>query len=106
MEPPLSIAVCEDNPADAALLLSHIRGSGIAHWCETFSSGEALLAAFAPGKYDMIFLDIYMAGLRGVDAAGKIRETDRTVTLVFTTTSTEHTLEGYRLKGPPIWKSL
>ncbi len=96
---PLNIAVCEDNPADADRLLSHIRGSGIAYWCEAFSSGEALLSAFAPGKYDIIFLDIYMAGLRGVDAAGRIRETDRTVTLVFTTTSTEHTLEGYRLKA-------
>lgn len=99
MELPLNIAVCEDNPADAERLLSHIQSSGLAHRCDAFSSGEALLAAFAPGKYDIIFLDIYMAGLRGVDAAGKIRETDRAVMLVFTTTSTEHTLEGYRLKA-------
>ncbi len=98
MDTPLNIAVCEDNPADTALLLSHITHSGIAARCEAFPSGEALLAAFRPGKYDLVFLDIYMEGLQGVEVAGKIRETDRTVTVVFTTTSTDHTLAGYRLK--------
>ena len=40
-----------------------------------------------------------MDGIKSVEAAAKIRKTDRTVTLVFTTTSTEHTLESYRLKA-------
>lgn len=99
MTTPLQIAICEDTPADAELLVSHIMESNIASRHETFSSGEELLAAFMPGKYDLIFLDIYMGGMKGVDAAAEIRKTDRTVTLAFTTTSTEHTLEGYRLKA-------
>lgn len=94
-----AIAICEDTPADAQLLLSYISDSGIAGRCESFSSGEALLEAFRPGKYDLIFLDIYMGGMKGVDAAAEIRKADRTVTLAFTTTSTEHTLESYRLKA-------
>ena len=40
-----------------------------------------------------------MGGMKGVDAAAEIRKADRTVTLAFTTTSTEHTLESYRLKA-------
>ena len=36
---------------------------------------------------------------QGIDAATKIRATDSVVTLAFTTTSTEHTLESYRLKA-------
>ena len=99
MNTSLQIAICEDIPADAELLVSHITESGIASQHETFSSGEALLAAFVPGKYDLIFLDIYMGGIKGVDAAAQIRGADRTVTLAFTTTSTEHTLESYRLKA-------
>lgn len=99
MDAPLKIAICEDTPADAELLLSHLAEIGIAAEAEAFSSGEALLAAFLPGKYDLIFLDIYMGGIRGVDAASEIRKVDRTVTLAFTTTSKEHALESYRLKA-------
>lgn len=100
MDRPLHIAVCEDNATDAARLLDCIGQSGGA-WNKpaVFRSGEALLRAFAPGRYDLIFLDIYMEGMRGIDAAAKIREADPTVTLAFTTTSTEHTLESYRLKA-------
>lgn len=99
MDAPLKIAVCEDSPRDTELLLGLIAQSGIAGQCEGFPSGEALLDVFAPGKYDLIFLDIYMDGIQGVDAAARIREADRTVTLAFTTTSTDHTLESYRMKA-------
>lgn len=99
MDTPLQIAVCEDNPADAKLLGYPMAESGIANRPEVFPSGEALLAAFQPGKYDLIFLGIYMSGMKGVDAAAEIRKADRTVTLAFTTTGTEHTLESYRLKA-------
>ena len=99
MDTPLQIAICEDAPADAELLVSYIMGSGIACRCEAFASGEALLETFQPGKYNLIFLDIYMDGMKGVDAASEIRKADRAIMLSFTTTSTEHALEGYRLKA-------
>lgn len=98
-EAPLHIALCEDTQSDRELLERQLAESGFAVEYESFSSGEELLLAFLPGKYDVIFLDIYMDGIKGVEAAAKIRKTDRTVTLVFTTTSTEHTLESYRLKA-------
>ena len=98
-EAPLHIALCEDTQSDRELLERQLAESGFAVEYESFSSGEELLLAFLPGKYDVIFLDIYMDGIKGVEAAAKIRKADRTVTLVFTTTSTEHTLESYRLKA-------
>ena len=42
-------------------------------------------------------MDIYMDGMTGVEAVRKIREMDETIPIAFTTTSTEHTLESYRL---------
>ena len=99
MDTPLKIAICEDTPADTDLLLSHLTEIGIVTEIEAFSSGEALLSAFLPGKYDLIFLDIYMVGIKGVDVAAQIRKIDRTVTLAFITTSKEHALESYRLKA-------
>ncbi len=100
MTRPLKIALCEDKKEDMDLLYECIRQSKIITLCDAFSSCEKLLSAFAPGDYDLIFLDIYMDGMSGIDAASKIRQMDTSVMLVFTTTSLEHTLESYRLKAP------
>ena len=100
MDTPLNIAVCEDRPGDRDLLLERIAACGIPARCETFACGEDLLAAFAPGRYDLIFMDIYMTGMNGVAAAGKIQEADETVLLAFTTTSPDYTRESYRLGAP------
>ena len=58
METPLRIALCEDMPEEADLLLRCISESGLPAECKAFSTGEALAAAFLPGQYDLIFLDI------------------------------------------------
>lgn len=100
METPLKIVVYEDSPKDAELLIRCILESGIPAEYEAFSFGEELLASFFAGRYDLIFLDIYMGDIQqGVDIAAEIRETDTSVTLAFTTSSKEHALESYRLKA-------
>ena len=65
--------------------------------CTQFGSSEELLEAFRPGKFDLLLMDIYMDGMTGVEAVQKIREMDDAIPIAFTTTSTEHTLESYRL---------
>ena len=95
----LRIAVCEDEPADMARLVKHIESSGVRSEILCFESGEAFLNSFRAGRYDVIFMDIYMGGEMGVEVAGKIRKVDKFVTLVFTTNSLDHTLESYRLKA-------
>lgn len=91
------VAVCEDNPLDMALIVNHINSSGYSLLLDTFTSGEDLLSSFFTKKYDLIFMDIYMEGMKGIDAAAKIRSMDNDVILAFTTTSLDHTLESYRL---------
>ena len=93
----LLAAVCEDDPVEQQNLLALIGESGIPVRCDVFSSGEAFLAAFQAGKYDLIFMDIYMSGLSGVEAVTQLRKTDETVPVAFVTTSLDHTLESYRL---------
>lgn len=99
MDIPFNVAICEDNPHDLARILSYISSSDIPIKCDTFSSGEELLEVFSLGRYDLIFLDIYLQGIRGIDAAAHIRTIDTSVTLAFTTTSLDHALESYRLKA-------
>lgn len=93
----LYIAVCEDNPLEQKQLLSLIEDSGISAKIMAFTCGEAFLKEFSTGRFDLIFMDIYLGGMTGVEIASKIRETDESVPIAFTTTSTEFTLESYRL---------
>ena len=64
-----------------------------------FDSGEAFLAAEEAQRFTAAFLDIYMDGLSGMDAAKELRKTDADCLLVFTTTSTDHALEGFQVRA-------
>lgn len=66
---------------------------------DEFTSGEALLRQFSAGKYDLIFLDIYMGGISGVETAKRIRSIDKNVMLVFVTTSNKFASESYAVKA-------
>lgn len=97
----MRIALIDDNLQDLEIL-----EQGIARWAgenyvplvpppRLFYSGEAFLSEFQKDLYDIIFLDIYMEGMTGMDAARKIRETDQDCRLIFTTTSFEFAAESY-----------
>ncbi|WP_392486701.1 LytR/AlgR family response regulator transcription factor [Haloimpatiens sp. FM7315] len=60
-----------------------------------FESGEAFLEHYTSYKYEIVFLDIYMNKLTGMDVAKKIAALDRNCSIIFFTTSDEHQLEGY-----------
>lgn len=62
---------------------------------EQFACGEAFLQTFAVGKYDVVFLDIFMGASNGIETAKKIRENDAMVKLVFVTTSNDFASESY-----------
>lgn len=94
---PLNLAICDDLPKEREALLALLEQAPIATNCTQFGSSEELLEAFRPGKFDLLLIDIYMDGMTGVEAVQKIREMDKAIPIAFTTTSTEHTLESYRL---------
>lgn len=99
MDHTLRIAICEDLPADRELLLRRIRESGVPAKCETHESGEAFLKTFKPGLYHLVYLDIYMDGLTGMQTAAAIREQDEAVLLAFTTTSHDHAFEANKYRS-------
>ena len=94
---PLTLAICDDLPEEREKLLRLLELSPITTVCAQFGSSEELLSAFRPGKFDLLLMDIYMDGMTGVEAVQRIRELDERIPIAFTTTSTEHALEGYRL---------
>ena len=62
-----------------------------------FHSADEFLRSFSAGKYDIIFLDIYLESTLGIELARKIRETDKDVLLAFCTTSNEFAAESYEV---------
>lgn len=97
------IAICDDLPEERATLAQMVRACcqkrQINEKIHLFSSGEDLLASFRPGRFHMVFLDIYMAGLSGMETARKIRHQDAVCALIFATTSYEHGIESFEVRA-------
>ena len=93
----MRIAIVDDDPAArqklATLLAERLPGTVPA----LFSDGESFLAAFAPGDYDLVLLDIFMGGCTGVDVARQVRAADDGVRLVFCTTGNGFASESYQV---------
>lgn len=97
-----SIAICDDLEGErvslARMVQAYARSHDISVQLRLFSSGEALLAALrGPGRIQLIFLDIYMPGLSGVETAQRVRSLDRDVAIVFATTSQDHGLDSFEV---------
>lgn len=61
---------------------------------EAFQSGEELLKDYTP-RFTVIFLDIDMAEVNGMEAARRIREVDETTAIIFITRMARYALQGY-----------
>jgi DNA-binding LytR/AlgR family response regulator len=99
VEQKLRIAICEDMKKDRDRLLSLIRETGTPAKCDIYPSGEALLERFRKGMYHLIYLDIYMNEINGMETARLIRERDEGVLLAFTTTSRDHAFEANKYRS-------
>ena len=95
----MNIAICDDLAQERTelreLLAAYMHEHSLrARICE-YNSGEAVLEAFAPGMFSLIFLDIYMQGLTGIQTARKLKEADPNCLIVFVTTSPEHGADAF-----------
>lgn len=107
----MKIAVCDDEKYFIDSLVSRIKK--LFHDADLqiteFSCGEDILRAYESGhRFDVIFLDIEMGTLNGMQTAEEIRLQDQDVILVFLTSHTEFAIQGYSvnafsyiLKGQP-----
>ena len=99
MENILNIAICEDSIEEEKHLTSMLRLSTIPNKYTVFHSGEELLDIYKPEEFDLLLMDIYMGGITGIETIEKIRTVDEDIPVAFVTTSTDFTLESYRLSA-------
>ena len=99
----MRIAIVDDRPEDraelAGLLKRYCAERRLAAETEAFSNAEAMFSVFAPGLFQILFLDIYMSGMNGMEAARRIRRDDSDCRLIFFTTSRAHAVESYAVRA-------
>lgn len=98
----LKIAVCDDNSIEldrlSTLLSAYCkRNAGLRY--HIFESATALLSSMYNTDYDILFLDIMMPDLDGMQAAHEIRKSNKDIKIIFLTSSPEFALESYSIKA-------
>jgi len=77
------VLVVDDEPQVLATLTELLQSAG--HAAIGASSGQAALATFAPGRFDVVLTNVGMAGMNGWELADRLRKLDPTVPILFIT---------------------
>ena len=97
-----NIALCEDNSLQREELKNNLSKVldeiGVEYKILTFETGEDLLKEY-PEKLDMLFLDIQMGELTGMETARKVRKYDDKVEIIFITALWDYIQKGYEVRA-------
>lgn len=98
----LRIAICDDNSdfltqLRLAINQWHNKPQGLVTEC--FTDGDALITAHTTSPFDIIMLDVIMPLINGIETAREIRRLDKSVKVVFLTSSPEFAVASYTVKA-------
>ncbi len=95
----LSVALTDDDPSFLDTLSSYLekyaREHGVSFHISRFTNGYDLLES--KESYDIVFLDIQMPGINGLDLARKLRKIDENFLLIFITQFGNLAVKGYEV---------
>ena len=98
----MNIAICDDEAVARQRVFNLVSAhEGADAWrIDTYSSGEELVAAFQTiGRFDIIFMDIEMNGLDGIDAMRLLHQQNCTTLTVFVTSHAHYVSDSLRFGG-------
>lgn len=100
----MEIAVCDDDMLDrttaAQMLRTCLRESKRGGGITCFSNGRELLYEMQDGKiFDIVFLDIFMDKIMGIDVARRLRADGYKGKIVFMTATSGFAVESYEVKA-------
>lgn len=99
----LRIAICDDEERCLAETKRMLESWSAATFSQLeidcFNNGDSLIRESDTAQYDIIFLDIVMPILDGMDVAKELRNRDKTVKIIFLTSSPEFALKSYSVKA-------
>ena len=98
----LRIAICDDMPKyieEMKQFLNHWKSKPDHFTIEVFDNGDSLLHAHSVAPFDIIFLDVVMPLLNGIETARELRQTDKSVHIVFVSTERNFAVDSYSVKA-------
>lgn len=97
----IQVAICEDSKIDRELLCEIIqclmKDRGLEFHIDVFGSGETFTKGYKDHPYDLVFLDILMDPIDGIEAGHCIRKLDHHVEIVYCTSSKDFALAAYEV---------
>lgn len=98
----LNIAVVDDRRIDSEKLTQNIHrwfteNHNTPRAITCFSDGEALLKVWEPDKFQIVFMDIIMNSVNGIQTAERLRASDSKALIIFTTTSRDYAFDAFPL---------
>ncbi len=92
----LNCWIVDDEPLALSLLESYVQKTSFLKLTGKFSNAVSALQRIAHEKVDVLFLDIQMPEMNGMDFARTVSENTR---IIFTTAFSEYALEGYKVSA-------
>ena len=96
----LHIAVVDDQKSDRTVLENGLREffadfPDVHPVIECYCRAESLLLKFTESRYQLVFLDICMDSMNGIELAKRLREEDSKLLIVFLTSSREYAFDAF-----------
>ncbi|MBN1885054.1 MAG: sigma-54-dependent Fis family transcriptional regulator [Candidatus Krumholzibacteriota bacterium] len=77
---PLRVAIVDDNAEFRGVMVKAMRKQGFA--VEEYDAGEPFVEGFAPGRLDLILVDLVMPGIDGIEVIRRVKKNDPTVVAI------------------------
>lgn len=98
----MNVAIIEDEPQEAALIKRFLERysteTGERFEATAYGNAEAFLENYRP-RFDIVFMDIELPGMNGIDASRRLRTLDSTVVLIFVTNMSQFAVCGYEVNA-------
>ena len=97
------VGICDDDIEMVAkierLVEDYMKWKHILTNIEIFNVGSDVIDYINKGeRYDIIFLDIEMQGINGIDVAREIRKVDKNFILIYVSGHTQYAIEAYEVQ--------
>lgn len=92
----LNCWIVDDEPLALSLLESYVQKTAFLRLTGKYSNALSAMRQISEGKVDLLFLDIQMPGINGMEFARTISHRTR---VIFTTAFSEYALEGYKVSA-------
>lgn len=103
-----NIAVVEDEDKAAEQLEGHLQrytrehargGGNISFNVVRFRDAETFLSSYAEDVFDIVFMDIELPDMNGMEASARLRERDDEVIIIFVTNMAHYAIKGYEVRA-------